>query len=170
MPGKTRKANTNVSIKCEKVYCADFVRRQKKMAMQMLKQTLKTIKNPRLQKTLKRIAKKGHNYKKSMEVCKQGYCNPGCKGTLYQDGKTIAPAALKAIANVSEKATRTASGKAVPPGAKKFMMNTLKETRKGIFKGKSSVLRNSFYEKLPPANVAKAKKKGALSGCTLSII
>jgi hypothetical protein len=43
----------------------------------------------------------------------------------------------------------------------------LKKMRKEIFKDKKTVLKNSFYNGLKKEDVAKLKKKGALSGCSI---
>ena len=81
-----------------------------------------------------------------MKVCKKGYCNPGCKGTIYQNGKNF-PKNVKAPTPM--------------------MLSIMKGMRNGMFKNKTSVLKNSFYEKLKKKNVTCAKKRGATSGCTL---
>ena len=46
----------------------------------------------------------------------------------------------------------------------------LKNTRKRMFGNKTNVLKNSFYNKLPAKNVTRARKQGALSGCTLKVM
>ena len=84
-----------------------------------------------------------------MKQCKKGYCNPGCKGTIFQNGKNF-PKNVKAPTPM--------------------MLSIMKGMRNGIFKNKTSVLKNSFYEKLKKKNVTCAKKRGATSGCTLLFI
>jgi hypothetical protein len=84
--------------------------------------------------------------KQIMKSCKIGYCNPTCKGTIFQNGKNF-PKNVKAPTPM--------------------MLSIMKGMRNGMFKNKTSVLKNSFYEKLKKKNVACAKKRGATSGCTL---
>ena len=77
-----------------------------------------------------------------MKQCKKGYCNPGCKGTIFQNGN-------------------------FPKNTSPIMLSIMKSLRNKMFKGKKSVLNKNFYEKLKKKNVACAKKRGATSGCTL---
>ena len=112
-------------MKCEQTYC-------KKYFVPMM---LKKLKKPVSPSKVKELMKK----------CKLGYCNPTCKGTIYQNGKNF-PKNLK-----------------VPSP----LLSIIKGVRKNIFKNKTSVLKNSFYEKLKSKNVMCAKKRGATSGCTL---
>jgi len=81
-----------------------------------------------------------------MKQCKKGYCNPGCKGTIFQNGKNF-PKNVKALTPMA--------------------LSIMKGMRNGMFKNKTSVLNRNFYEKLKNKNVACAKKRGATSGCTL---
>ena len=95
--------------------------------------------------------------KKDIEVCRRAYCNPECKTTLFESGKEF-PNALKK--DITKRLGKNA----------KMMLKFVKMTRKNIFRGKTSVLQNDFYEKIPSRNISKAKSEGALSGCTLYII
>ena len=40
--------------------------------------------------------------------------------------------------------------------------------RKDIFKNKTSVLKDNFYEGLKPKTLKKLKKEGAISGCFIN--
>jgi len=84
--------------------------------------------------------------KQIMKSCKIGYCNPTCKGTIFQNGKNF-PKNVK-----------------VPSP---LVLSMMKRIRKGLFKNKTTVLNKNFYEKLKKNNVANVKKRGATSGCTL---
>lgn len=86
--------------------------------------------------------------------CKLAYCNPTCKGTLFQKGKS-----MPSIAQVNEFKGKN----------KKLLMNFTKKARKNIFKGKTNVLKNGFYEKLSSKTRKILKEKGAISGCAVAV-
>jgi hypothetical protein len=86
---------------------------------------------------------------KLLKECKMGYCNPKCSKTIYQNGK-------KFPKNVN-----------VPNNKAKLLLEKFRAT---VFKNKTSVLKNNFYEKLSKKNVKFLKDKGALSGCTLFLL
>jgi hypothetical protein len=92
--------------------------------------------------------------KRLMQECKKGYCNPGCKGTMFQNGASF------------PKGIKGPNSRPLP----KLVLNVIKKLRNNIFKGKTSVLDKNFYEKLKKKNVTCAKKRGATSGCTLLFI
>ncbi len=94
--------------------------------------------------------------KKDLEVtCKLHYCNPTCKGTIFQKGKEMP----------TLEETKHLKGK-----NKKFMNTFSKNMRKNIFKGKTNVLKDGFYEKLPSKTRKLLLKEGALSGCASVVI
>ena len=95
----------------------------------------------------------------SKKECIKGYCNPDCKNTLFQAGKEM-PSSV--FANASKKGIK---GKGVA-----VVKSFLTLTRKRMFGNKTDVLKNSFYNKLPAKNVTRARKQGALSGCTLKVL
>jgi hypothetical protein len=95
----------------------------------------------------------------SKKECIKGYCNPECKGTLFQAGKELPPSVF---ANASKKGIK---GKGVA-----ILKSILNSTRKRMFGNKTNVLKNSFYNRLPAKNVTRARKQGALSGCTLKVM
>jgi len=86
--------------------------------------------------------------------CVKGYCNPDCKNTMFQAGKGMPSAVYDGV-----------SAKEI--GLLKLMTESI---RKKIFGNKTNVLKNSFYSKIPAKNVTRAKKQGALSGCSLKIL
>jgi hypothetical protein len=94
----------------------------------------------------------------SKEGCIEGHCNPDCKNTIFQAGKNMPP-------SVYMKASKNLKGKGVA-----IVKSFLNNTRKRMFGNKTNVLKNSFYNRLPAKNVTRARKQGALSGCTLKIL
>ena len=93
---------------------------------------------------------KSKEFKKGcMEICKNSFCNPKCKGTIFQDNK-FPP-------EIIDKYKNNKNGDEIVKG--------LIQLRKIIFKNKKSVLKDDFYEKLQDIN--RMKKKGAISGCTI---
>jgi len=94
----------------------------------------------------------------SKKECIKGHCNPDCKNTIFQAGKNMPP-------SVYMNASKNLKGKGVA-----IVKSFLNNTRKRMFGNKTNVLKNSFYNRLPAKNVTRAKKQGALSGCTLKIL
>ena len=134
----------NPTRKCKKDYCEKV----------FIKDTQKF--NDRMSKKFK-IQTKKFTEKQKKELtkeCLKGYCNPTCKGTLFQDGKKY-PKNIK---------IKTKSKK-----VKEIVENFSKDIRKKIFGNKSSVLKNGFYEKLNSKTVKYIKQKGALSGCSIMV-
>ena len=117
-------------MKCEQTYC-------KKYFVPMMVKKIGKVHPDRI--------------KQLMSACQKGYCNPGCKGTMFQNGASF------------PKGIKGPNGKPLP----KFVLDIIKKLRNSIFKGKTSVLNKNFYDKLKKKNVACAKKRGATSGCTL---
>jgi hypothetical protein len=140
--------------RCESAYCGKaFLDGSEKLSAKIGK-ALKLPKaaiNSMVQKM--RSKKQRATLKKQ---CIQAYCNPGCKDSLFQNGKTMPPAVYKAY-------------EGNPKGMAVFK-SIINSSRKSIFGNKTSVLKNSFYKKLPAKNVTRAKKQGALSGCTLKVL
>ena len=98
----------------------------------------------------------GKKMEKEMNAeCIKGYCNPSCKGTLYESGRAL-PKSL------------TAEIKKKKSGA--LVLGIVKGLRKEIFGKKTSVLKEDFYENISSKNVSELKKQGAISGCTLVAI
>jgi hypothetical protein len=145
---------TRKNTKC--TYCEkEFPKRQqaalKKLAAMLKKHKMKSF-------TKKAINRAGTD-KKSQEMCKKGYCNPTCEGTIFESGKAFP----KSVQNETQKnfpgntkTAKTARNSII--GIQKFM-------RKKIFGKKTNVLKDGFYEKLSKKTVADLKKSGAISGC-----
>jgi len=139
---------------CESNYCGkEFLAASEKTA-------IKFGKALRLPKNAINTMVKGMRSKKQRATlkkqCIEGYCNPGCKNSLFQNGKTMPSAVYNTY-------------KGNPKGRALFK-SIINSSRKSIFGNKTSVLKNSFYKKLPAKNVTRAKKQGALSGCTIKIM
>ena len=134
--------------RCEKTYCGNaFQKLSEKVSMRIAN----TFKLPKHNKD-KMI--KGLRSKKSRDTlkkeCIKGYCNPGCKNTIFQAGKNMPEA-------VYNKVDLNARG-------------VISMLRKKIFGKRTNVLKNSFYNKLPAKNITRARKQGALSGCSIKIL
>ena len=108
-----------------------------KRQFKVAKLKIKEIKDKLKSKTFK---------EESMKLCKDSFCNPGCKGTIFQNNKF--PNELV------DKFSKQKDGE--------ITLKFLKQMRKNLFREKKTILKNGFYEKL---NVKKLKKQGALSGC-----
>jgi len=138
--------NTRKNSKtCEKTFCPAFVKRQKntmKRITAKLGSKLKGFKIP----TGKKMEKEMN------EQCIKGYCNPSCKGTLYESGSAL-PKSL--TAEIKKKKSGD------------LLLGIVKGVRKQIFGKKTSVLKGDFYEKIPSKKLSELKKQGAISGCTL---
>ncbi len=116
---------------CKKQFCSGYYTR-----------SVKRIKN--INKTLKgKLIAKLPPKSKLLKQCALDYCNPGCKGTIFEAGKSLSKTFKGSKANI----------------------NFTKNMRKSIFGNKTNVLKNGFYEKLKATNVKRAKNRGALSGC-----
>jgi hypothetical protein len=135
----------NSTRKCKKDYCEKvFV----KNAQKFFNRFSKTLK----MKPMKFTEKQKKEYRKN---CLKLYCNPTCKGTVFQDGKEF-PKNIEI--NSKDKKVR------------KLATQLLKGIRKEIFGKKNSVLKDDFYEKLNSKTVKDLKKKGALSGCAVMVL
>jgi hypothetical protein len=94
---------------------------------------------------------------------KEEYCNPGCKGTIYQDGKFT----HKDLEDLVKR--NPFSAEWTKEDRKKVMAIYRKQRIKMFGKTKKrSVLKNNFYEDFSERCVAKLKKQGAISGCDSS--
>ena len=89
--------------------------------------------------------------KRLQEKCESKYCNPKCKGTIFEPGKNIPKEIKNEYKNMN------------------FLIKNQMQTRKKIFGKKTNVLKNDFYEKLSKKNVKSLKKNGAISGCIRNI-
>jgi len=157
---------TNNITKCENTFCKEYYKKLLELSLDIIKGVSEKKKdkykeldeeNLKLEKAKdKLIIKdmkdklKSKEFKEScMEICKNTFCNPKCKGTIFQDNKF--PSEL------IDKYKNKKNGDELIKG--------LIQLRKIIFKNKKSVLKDDFYEKLKDIN--RIKKKGAISGCAL---
>jgi hypothetical protein len=135
----------NSTRKCKKDYCEKVFVKNAQVFTDRFVKALKMKPMKFTQKQKKELAKK----------CLKGYCNPTCKGTLFQDGKKF-PKNIE-IDSKNEK-------------VRKIVLKFSKDMRKKIFGKKTSILKNGFYEKLSSKTVKQLKKEGAISGCSMMII
>ena len=85
--------------------------------------------------------------KHNMKDCAQKFCNPECKGTIFETRTDLSPE-LKAEYKDF-------------PG----FITVLKNRKKELFKGRKTVLKDGFYYKMKPKTRKASEKKGAISGC-----
>ena len=87
------------------------------------------------------------------------YCNKGCKNTIYEDGEGF-PDSLK---------NHILSNLAKPIKKNKKLMNEIiefnKKQRIDMFKNKSTVLKDNFYNKLNKKTLKLLKSNNAISSC-----
>lgn len=132
----------NSTRKCKKDYCEKVFTKDMQTFSDRFTKLLK----------MKPIKFTQKQKKDSANKCFKSYCNPTCKGTIFQNGKEFPK--LKFTYSKTKK-------------AKELATKILKDFRKQMFGKKNSVLKDGFYEKLNSKTVKELKKKGALSGCTV---
>ena len=134
--------NTRKVDKCAKKYCAKLKRETIKLRKNMYNNANKKgIKIHRLSKKEIDIFDK-----KDDAACMAQWCNPGCKGTIFENGKNLTKEPLR-----------------IP--YQEEIRKKLSKQRRELFGKKESILKDDFYEKLSDEGVAKSKKRGAISGC-----
>lgn len=139
-------------IKCEEKICTKFVTKMQKQLQDLINDFQKSLpkytKNEQkiINKKIKEITiqmKSKKFIKDSTNSCKKFYCNPSCKGTMFQDEKSIEN--------------------------NKNLTNNEKKLSKALFKNKKPILdKNGFYIDLPSKNKDKLQKKGAISLCAMA--
>lgn len=140
-----------LSSKCD-TFCKGFVKRQMTRVKTFRKRLANTFKGVKGMEGFGKGLDDAKLEEDLSEQCKKGYCNEECKDTLFQDG-SLPPAVLKSF-----KGTK----------ADKALFKTIIQSQRNkIFGKKKSVLKDSFYEGLSEKDVARLKKEGATSGCTL---
>ena len=102
--------------------------------------------------------------KNTLSMCKKSYCNPHCENTLLQNGKTISNKTLQKLKKDIQSHFPNKI-KLTDDDLRKEFMND----KNRIFGEKESVLKDDFYENIPPSDVKKMKQKGAISGCVSTI-
>ena len=84
-----------------------------------------------------------------LEMCKNKFCNKGCKDTLFEDGPP----------NKLSKGYRNILGN------NSAGIQLSRRNRKKIFNNKTSVIKHNFYTGIPQERIKQLKKEGAISGC-----
>jgi len=159
-------SNTEVS-KCGSKYCKKvFLPRMKKMLANISKGVTKKFtpeEKAKFNKTLKDNAITDSVY---IKKCINTYCNPNnCKNTIFEAGSKVPNSIF-----VKLKAELEANPYITKKDKLKIFKNskkTMTEMRKSLFKNKTNVVKNNFYENLSPKDVKQMKKEGAISGCTI---
>jgi len=128
--------------KCDKNYCDKIKKETYKIRKNMYKDAKK--KGINIPKMTKEDIDKGD--KLNHEQCMAISCNPGCKGTIFENGKSITKERLRI------------------PYQEERRKNLSKQRRK-LFGKRLTVLQNNFYEKYSKKEIEKYKKNGAISGC-----
>jgi hypothetical protein len=138
---------------CDKVYLKMFDSIDKSFAKKMAPDEKK--------KYLSKMKKTRKKYQKEeKESCIKIYCNKGCKGTILEDGKDFPKSVESQFAN-------TIKDKKLVKKSLEFAKNN----RKDLFKnGKTTVLKDNFYEKTKRTRVAQLKKDKAISGCAIMML
>ena len=151
---------------CVKNYCEKtFLKNQEALALKFYNELSKNSKNKNKNYTLKlkknaiKELKKSikKNRKANIATCKKAYCNPECKGTIFEKGKSVPKEVF------DEDIFKKGPAKDI---LKEFVINQRKE----IFGKKTDVLKDGFYEKLSSKTVKKLKKEGATSGCSIMVV
>ena len=117
-------------------------------------------KQKQTKKTKKQLKKSKDNYKKKRQDysnlltkrLKSYYCNPGCKGTLLEPGKTF-----------------SATEKLLETHKHPILVKITEEERKAIWYKSTLLDKDSFYNKLNKTRKNKYIKDGALSFCTYKV-
>ena len=85
--------------------------------------------------------------KTNIKSCSEMFCNPECKGTLYETRDDLSPELQKKYKSMPE------------------LITSYKNRKKELFKGRKTVLKDGFYYKMKPKTRKAFEKKGAISGC-----
>jgi ribosomal protein L16 Arg81 hydroxylase len=141
--------------KCNDTFCKKYVDDAKDIMETIINRMIKKHNINKLEKKEKEEAinkirksiEKVMNYDNLKESCKTAFCNPGCKGTIFQ--------------NQNNKLTKELEKKYKN---NKELLVLLKKMRDNLFQNKKTVLKNNFYIKIK--NPKKLKKDGEISGCT----
>jgi len=140
--------------KCNETFCKKYVEDAKDVIETTINSMIKKHKIDKLNKKekeeainkLRKFLEKVMNYDNLKESCKTAFCNPGCKGTIFQNNEF--PKELE---------------KKYKNKKYKELIAFLKRRREYLFKDKKTILKNDFYIKIK--NPKKLKTEGAISGC-----
>ena len=111
-------------------------------------------------KTVKEIKEEARDKKYLFNNCMSLYCNKGCKNTIYEDGDKYSDE-LEAYQRNNLKKIFKNNKKII-----NMMIDGNKEQRALLFKKKTSVLNDNFYNKTSKKTLKIIKKKKAISACT----
>ena len=158
---KSKKNNSSSIKECETKICKTlipkefekFMSNMNKMFTKNMSSSEKKDYNAKINKSRKMTKK---DEKQSLETCMKTYCNKDCKATILEDGKDI-PKLMELQMKKEWKDKKMA----------RDMISGLKQGRKILFKNKTSILKDSFYEKMKSKRVKLLKKNKAISGCAI---
>jgi len=152
--------------KCKNEFCNEYVKRGTKKTKEIFEKIIESSKydkekKDKLRIKMKKDLEKAH--KEFKNICHEYFCNPGCKGTSYQNGSPnkLPKDYVQRLEKLFKKQKQVMS---------KEYIDMLITWRKKLFKNKTSVLNNSFYKKLNKKTIKTLKNKGALSGCTTTML
>ena len=111
-------------------------------------------------KTVKELKEEARDEKKSLNDCMSIYCNKGCKNTICEDGDKFSDE-LEAYQRNDLKKTFKNNKKII-----NMIIDGSKEQRALLFKNKTSVLNNNFYNKTSKKTLKILNRKKAISACT----
>ncbi len=161
-----RKSNKNIK-RCENTFCKKYVaivKKEKTKKMQnminMVGMTKLDIKEKR--NMIKKI-KKSTSVNELKQQCKKIYCNPTCKGSIYENGKKMSNSTKKSIISNLKKTPFIKSN----DKSSKLHLDMMQKIKNKLFVGKNTILNNGFYIGINDNDKKKLHKKGAISGCTL---
>jgi len=158
--------NAKTLNECKTHYCDKIHPKYIKKMVDSIKQSFTKKMSPEAKKkfiaNMDKSMKKNSNKKKDKESCIKIYCNKGCKGTILEDGKDFPKSVeLQFAKNKIFKDKKLA----------KTMLTFAKNNRKDLFKnGKTTVLKDNFYEKTKRTRVSQLKKDKAISGCAIMML
>ena len=146
---------------CENTFCEEYTKKVVKLSKDIIKLIMSKYKIENLDKKtknelklkIKSIEDKIKSKKfinESKKTCKNAFCNPSCKGTIFQNNEF--PKELE------KKYGKKKDGK--------ITIEVLKQMRNSLFDGKKTIIKDGFYTKLK--NIKKLKKEGAISGCAIA--
>ncbi len=151
--------------RCEKDFCDKYIEKLHKITKNI---QMKLIDNSKIDNNKKKEIKKKtdkiiqqqfiKNKKTLKNKCIDGFCNPTCKNTIFENGKgNTLP---KGVVNKLKKNKTT-----LP-----VLNNTIKlliDMRKRMYGTNTTVIKDGFYKGLNKTTIKKLKKDGALSGCSV---
>ena len=157
--------NSNLSVsKCGSTYCEKvLVPKMKKMIAGISKSITKKF-TPKQKATFIK-SQKTINDDVFKQKCMNSYCNPDCKNTVFEAGSKIPDSVFVKLKSDLE--SNPTIKKNDIPKIIKSSKKLANEMRKTIFKNKTNVIKNNFYEHLKPLDIKAMKKQGAISGCTI---